>query len=227
MISPTKPRPKPRTSEPVARSEAASPERRRFDWPLAYEAEKLLRERIGSFLERNTFARRLAERMRDETGTDFFEWTDHLVLSPNEEKALRETGFVADPPAETPNGETVYEHPEATLPRVMLRRGQKQSPSALALRPEFAADFMARHNLAGEPEGEPYSRYRRIVVAEENGTQLEAVERRAYRGFVAAPLKPNELGAIVKARELWRTRPRLSSAGLLRRAHFGASAERS
>src|SRR5206468_11143063 len=64
-------------------------------------------------------------------------------------------------------------------------------------------------NLAGGPEGEPYSRYRRIVVAEENGTQLEAVERSAYRGFVAAPLKPGELSAIVKARELWRTRPRL------------------
>ena len=54
-----------------------------------------------------------------------------------------------------------------------------------------------------------YSRYRRIVVAEESGTQLEAVERSAYRGFVAAPLKPGELSAIVKARELWRTRPRL------------------
>jgi hypothetical protein len=46
-------------------------------------------------------------------------------------------------------------------------------------------------------------------VAEENGARLEAVERGAYRGFVASPLKPGELSAIVKARELWRTRPRL------------------
>src|SRR5207245_2543431 len=177
MISETKTRPKRPPSGTAARSEAARPERQSFDWPLAYEAEKLLRERISSFLERNTLARRLAERMRDETGTDFFEWSDHLVLSPNEEKALREAGFVPDPRAETPNGETVYEHPLATLPRVLLRRGQKQTPSVLALRPEFVADFMACQNLAGEPEGEPYSRYRRIVVAEENGTQLEAVER--------------------------------------------------
>ena len=84
-----------------------------------------------------------------------------------------------------------------------------RGPSVIALRPEFVADFMACHNLSGEPEGEPFSRYRRIVVAEENGTQLEAVERRAYRGFVPAPLKPGELRNIVKARELWRTRPRL------------------
>ncbi|PYJ08374.1 MAG: hypothetical protein DME25_01685 [Verrucomicrobia bacterium] len=91
----------------------------------------------------------------------------------------------------------------------MLRRGQKQSPSLLALRPESVADFMASHNLGGEPEGEAYSRYRRILVAVENGTQLEAVERLAYRGFVPAPLKPGELEDIIKARELWRTRPRL------------------
>ena len=59
--------------------------------------KQFLRERIGLFLERNTFARQLADRMRDETGTDFFEWVDHLVLAPSEEKALRDAGFVRDP----------------------------------------------------------------------------------------------------------------------------------
>jgi len=51
-----------------------------------------------------------------------------------------------------------------------------------------------------------------VLVAEENGTRLEAVERRAYRGFVPASLDPGELEAIVKARELWRTRPRIVTA---------------
>jgi hypothetical protein len=46
-------------------------------------------------------------------------------------------------------------------------------------------------------------------VAEENGTQLDAVERRAYLGFVPATLKRSELGNIIKARELWRTRQRV------------------
>ena len=176
-----------------------------FDWPLANEAEQYLRRRIESFLERNTFARWLAERMRGETGTDFFEWIDHLVLTPGEEKPLLAAGFVRDPRAETPHGEAVFDHPRATLPRVLLRRG----PSVIALRPEFVADFMASQSLSGEPEGEPCSRYRRIVVAEESGTRLEAVERRAYRGFLPAPLKPSELRNIFKARERWRTRPRL------------------
>lgn len=192
-----------------------------FDWPLANEAEQLLRERIVLFLERNTYARQLADRMRDETGTDLFEWVDHIVLAPEEQKALHEAGFVPDPQAETPKGETVYEHPRATLPRVILRRGKRECPSLLALRPESVADFMACHNLPGEPEGEPFSRYRRILVAEEDGTQLEAVERRAYLGFVCAPLKRDELANIIKARELWRTRPRLfpSDAQGIRSAH--------
>ena len=42
-----------------------------FDWPLAFDAEKFLRQRMDSFLERNSFARQLAGRMREETGTDF------------------------------------------------------------------------------------------------------------------------------------------------------------
>lgn len=204
MITPRKSRPSARPAPSATTAPNATHAPRSFDWPLAKEAEQFLRRRISSFLSRNRFARQLAKRMRDETGTDFFEWVDHLVLPPGEQRALRAAGFVRDLHAETPKGEPVYECPRATLPRVLLRRGL---PVA-ALRPEFVADFTASHNLSGDPEGEPCSRYRRIVVARENGTQLEAVERCSYRGFVPAPLKANQLSRIVKARELWRTRPR-------------------
>jgi hypothetical protein len=181
-----------------------------FDWPLATDAEALLRRYIDSFLVQNSFARQLADRMRDETGTDFFEWVDHLILSPSEKNALLEAGFVLDQFAETPDGEDVYENPRATLPRVMLRAGEKQNPSIIALRPEFVSDFIAAHNLSSEIEGEPLSRYRRVVVSEENDTRLEAVERHAYCGFVPAPLDFNQLRAIIKTKELWQTRRRLS-----------------
>src|SRR5437899_3307331 len=162
-----------------------------FDWPLANDAEALLRRYITTFLAQNSFARNLADRMRDETGTDFFEWVDHIVVAPSEKSALIEAGFVLDNETETPDGEDVYENPLATLPRVILRPGEKQDPSVIALRPEFVADFIAAQNLAAEIEGEPFSRYRRAVVSEENGARLEAVERHAYRGFVPAPLDFN------------------------------------
>src|SRR2546426_775685 len=80
-----------------------------FDWPLAHKAEDLLRGYMGRFLERNRFARGLAERMSQETGTDFFEWIDHFVLNPADKQALTGCGFVCDAKAETPNGESVYE----------------------------------------------------------------------------------------------------------------------
>ncbi|HEX3626383.1 MAG TPA: hypothetical protein VH280_13265 [Verrucomicrobiae bacterium] len=185
-----------------------------FDWPLAYEGEKFIRARLAEFLANNTFARRLAARMHDETGTDFFEWVDHLVLSPDEETALVKAGFVHDKKAETPDRAAtgrercvVLEHPQATLPRVLLRRG-KTSPSIVAIKPEFVADFIAANHLAAEAEGEPRSRYRRVIVSTEKGAQLEAVERRAYRGFVPAKLKNGELAAILKTSELFVTRPR-------------------
>jgi hypothetical protein len=180
-----------------------------FDWPLANDAEALLRRYIATFLSQNAFAHQLADRMRDDTGTDFFEWVDHIVVAPSEKNALLEAGFALDNESETPDGEDVYENRRATLPRVMLRAGEKQNPSAIALHPEFVADFIAAHNLSSEIEGEPLSRYRRAVVSEENGAQLEAVERHAYRGFVPAPLDFNQLRAIVKAKELWQTRRRL------------------
>ena len=179
-----------------------------FDWPLANEAEALLRKYIDAFLQKNGFARKLAERMQTESATDFFEWVDHLVLAPAEEKALQAVGFTRDATVETPDGEIVLEHARATLPRVLLRAGGKQNPSVIALRPEFVADFIAAQNLSAEIEGEPLSRYRRVLIADENGARLEGVERNAYRGFTSAPLKAGELQAIVKARELWRTRQR-------------------
>ena len=178
-----------------------------FDWPLAYEAENLIRERLDAFLKVNSFAAQLAVRMHDETGTDFFEWVDHLVLSPDDETALVKTGFVHDRTVETPKGEVVLEHPRATLPRVLLKKG-KQNPSLVAIKPEFLADFVAALGLDVEIEGEPRSRYRRAVIADEKSARLEAVERRAYRGFVSAPLKRGEAEAIAKAKELFVTRLR-------------------
>lgn len=185
----------------------SSNEPKQFDWPLAYEAEQLIRQRIERFLENNSFAARLAARMQNETGTDFFEWIDHLVLSPDDETGLRKAGFVNEK-VETLGGEIALHHPRATLPRVLLRSNGKHNPAVIALRPEWIADFLHANNLTATPEGEPFSRYRCVLISSENGTRLEAVERHAYLGYVPARLKNDELKNIVNAKELWRTRKR-------------------
>jgi len=194
-----------RTHKEGPREPAALSGAKQFDWPLAFASETFLRQRIDGFLVRNSFAQELAERMRTETGTDFFEWIDHMTLPIENEKALLDLEFVPDA-VETAHGEIVLHHPRATLPRVLLTR--EHDRPVLALRPEFVADFVAAHSLPGPIEGSPGSRLRRVVVSDENGARLEAVERNAYRGFVPAPFHAVDLKNFVQARELWRTRRR-------------------
>jgi hypothetical protein len=180
-----------------------------FNWPLAYEAEALLSQHINAFLERHATARRLAQRMHAETGTEFFEWTDHLVVSQNHEGALRAVGFVTEA-VDAPVHVTVLAHPHAMLPRVLvsLKASPSPAPLSLAVRPEFLADFMARHGLAGEPVGRPCARYRVLTVSEENGALFQAVERLGYRGFIVSEPRAGFADAVLRVRELWRTRPR-------------------
>lgn len=180
-----------------------------FNWPLAYEAEALLATHINAFLAQNSFAARLAQRMHDETGTEFFEWTDHFVVSPDHEAAFRAAGFAPEA-SDAPVEHLVLAHPHAMLPRVLVSRSAAPSatPHSLAIRPEYLADFMARHGLLGEIDGAPGARYRVITVNEENGTVFRAVERLGYRGFVVTEPKPGFADAVLKVRELWRARKR-------------------
>ena len=180
-----------------------------FNWPLAYEAEALLSAHINAFLARNSFARTLARRMQSETGTEFFEWTDSFVVSRGQEAAFRAAGFQTEQ-VEAPAHIVVLAHPHAMLPRVRVctKSPEAAAPIALLVRPEFLADFMARQGLTGESEGAPGARYRALTVSEENGTTLRACERLGCRGYLRAEPCAGFTDALLKVRELWRTRKR-------------------
>ena len=177
-----------------------------FNWPLCYDAENFLLERIDAFLRENSFARILSERMLNETGTLFLDWVDHLVLPSSDEAKLRETGFVEDPSGENRQNLKALWHPEAMLPRVLLAETNAAYPPAIAIRPEYVADFAGVHGVTNEIEGEPLSRFRKMLAYRENGCELYAIERRGYRGYLPAPV---DLKKFLAARELWHTRRRL------------------
>jgi hypothetical protein len=178
----------------------------KFEWPLCYEAENFILGRINAFTERNSFAREVSRRMRDETGTLLLDWTDHMVLPAFDDKELRAVGFVDDPLGETKDQHAALWHPEAMLPRVLLAPSNVKYPLALAIRPEFVAEFAGVHGIAGEIEGQPFSRFRKLLVSEEKGTQLFAIERRGYRGYLAQGV---DLERYLRAREFCRTRKRV------------------
>ena len=178
-----------------------------FDWPLCYEAENLVLEHIEAFLGRNSFAAKLSARMRVETGTLFIDWVDHFVLPTEAEASLRAAGFTDDPFTErTSRGEGILWHPDAMLPRVLIDRTLRMAnhPPTLAIRAEDISDFMQRHGISAEQEGEPRSRFRRATVSHENNSRFEVVERRGYRGFASEKPHPN----FSQTRELWKNRPR-------------------
>jgi hypothetical protein len=180
-----------------------------FDWPLAYDAETLLRRFIQRFLERNAFARRLSDQMRDRTGTDFYEWVDHFSLSPEHRDALLAAGLLCES-VEAPPAVEVYYHPKAMMPRVLIQSGGSEhgAPLNLAIRTESVIDFIARHNLAQETNGRFGAGLRQVLVSDEASHQFRAVERLAYRGFLLNPRQPGWVESVIAVRELWRTRKR-------------------
>ena len=178
----------------------------RFEWPLCYEAENFILSRIDAFTQQNSFARTLATRMRDETGTLLLDWTDYLLLPSSDETELRATGYTEDPLADAPDAQKQLWHPEAMLPRVLIAPTNAKYPLALGIRPEHVAEFAGVHGITNDIEGAPLSRFRRMLISEENGARFEAIERRAYRGYMPAD---TDLKSYLAARELWQTRRRM------------------
>jgi hypothetical protein len=190
-------------------SQKNSEEPNDFNWPLAYEAEKLLRRYIGSFLDQNEVAKRLAGEMGDRTGTDFYEWVDHFSLNVEHAEELRAVGLVREV-VETPADTESYYHPRAMMPRVLLERScsSRSIPASLAIRTESLADVIAKQNVLTEIQGDFGAGLRKALLSDEANHQFLAVERLGYRGFLTVPPKPEHVEAVIRVRELWRARKR-------------------
>ena len=145
------------TTATLNESPAATEAEKRFEWPLCYDAENFILARIDAFAERNSFARTLATRMRDETGTLILDWTDYLLLPASDEAELRTTGYTEDPLADAPDGQKQLWHPEAMLPRVLIAPTNAKYPLALGIRAEDLTIFAGAHGITNPIEGAPLS----------------------------------------------------------------------
>ena len=125
-----------------------------FDWPLAYEAEAVLRLFIGSFLKCNQFASEVSRRMSVETGTDFYDWVDHLSAGPDAIDELLRVGFVLER-VDAPPGCAVYYHPRAMMARVIVHQegSLDGAPRDLAIRPESIVDFVSSNSISTNISG--------------------------------------------------------------------------
>jgi hypothetical protein len=193
-------------------SQMDSLEQNDFDWPLAYEAEKLLRRFIRLFLEQNEVATRLAGEMQQRTGTDFYEWVDHFTLNSEHAEELRAVGLVHEA-VEVPADTEAYYHPRAMMPRVLLTSDGSSGavPASLAIRTESLSDLLAKQNLGTEIDGAFGAGLRQALISNQANHRFLAVERLGYRGFVVDCPLPDRVEAVLKVRELWKARKRTFS----------------
>ena len=103
----------------------------RFEWPLCYEAENFILERIDAFTQQNSFARILASRMRDETGTLFLIGRITCSFPLRMRRNFAPPVTRDDPLADAPDAQKQLWHPEAMLPRVLIAATNAKYPLAL------------------------------------------------------------------------------------------------
>jgi hypothetical protein len=144
-----------------------------FHWEPQPQAEALVRSIMDEFLGRNRFAADLARRMKDETGTRFYDWIGYIWLLPQDSRVgqLEEVGYVA---SKNPQGIAVYQHPGGMFPKIFVGNYDLLE---IGIKVESVADFLAANALQTAITGEPLSNVRHAHVAKEQGTSLVVKER--------------------------------------------------
>lgn len=177
------------------------------NWPRCPEAADLFLRLFQRYCEENPPVAAIASLLHQQAGVLLKDLVDHwvvpsYVLSTEE---LERVGLI-----ETDvEGEAVWVHPQARLPRV--RRGSRWG---MVISVEDGEHFFSVHRL--EPsavEGETDSAYWQATCVLHNA-DFGVVVRKGYRGFRPGKLSDEEKVALVEARQRLRTRRR-GSGGLL------------
>jgi hypothetical protein len=157
-------------------------------WPRCPEAAQWLSEQLEYFCEQNPIVFSIAERLQSEASVLLFALVDHWILPENADQkaALGKCGFLETQNSE---GDIVWEHPAARLPRVRFKA--KRTTPCLAIGLESIEDFAQAHNLSlFACHGDNDANYRCGHVELTNG-ELMLIERRGYTGFAPANTPEN------------------------------------
>ncbi len=188
-----------------------------YEWKRFPDTEAMLHRWIEDGLLGNRFAADLAHRMTNETGTRFFDWVDHLVVSSPSDLSvqLEQAGYHRDWAVSHGIRSTVFQHSGGLFPRVVVSSNADSEVPEIAIKVDNAADFVRAHDLGVTIEGYALGPYRVARVGGEK-TTLAAVERRAYRGFEPfdgemareGRLAPHSARDALAAHDLWHSRKR-------------------
>ena len=151
-----------------------------FDWQCCPEVARLVAKRVEEAVSEVRFSSCLRQRMKDETGTRFMDWVDHICLPLNDPFAGRveALGYVC-----TEHGleQEVWRHPEAMVPAIRLR---EQATVDVWLKVESVAEFLHVHDVNdGSFEDNPASFVQTAIAASEANSRLAVIERHGTSDF--------------------------------------------
>src|SRR5256885_1183564 len=146
-----------------------------FQWSPQPAAAELVRALVADFVARNGFAADLSRRMKEQTGTRFYDWVEAIFVPASAaiEQKLRAVGY-------EDGGERGFSNPHGMFPRI----GLHASPiTAVHIKVGSVVEFADVWRHAEKIEGEAGAPYRRVLASRENNTELFAAERWGYTGF--------------------------------------------
>lgn len=184
-----------------------------FEWLRHPGAEAYVAKCLDEFISAMPMVQDLAGILLARTGTRLVDWLDHLELADGDlpRGQLVDLGFEPEEvPAEP--GDTVYYHPGAIFPRILLSSGTGTTPGttlAVAIQVEDVSHFLMTNQVAVPIEGTLVSPYRRANVWHRDGRRFLVVERRGHTGFGPTEMRSDYPQRYLYAFEQWATRPRL------------------
>jgi hypothetical protein len=173
-----------------------------FQWTPQPKAAALVRCLVDELLAADPIAADLARRMREETGTRFIDWIDHLVI-PQAHWATSElepAGYVQE---RAQDGTVHFVQPHGMFPPIV-----SGSRLNAGLKVDSVADFAAANRLSltsnEAPLSPPLSPLRRLEISH----GLTVVERHGFRGYIAQPQSAQRCENMLRHLERLRTRRR-------------------
>ncbi len=174
-----------------------------FQWNRQPQAAKFVSSLVDDFLAGCPVATKLAQRMRDETGTRFYDWVGHIALNRRDPR-LRELNAVGYKAQHDLKTMAIFTHEGGIFPTIVVWDGIFE----LALKAESVVDFLAANHLDLPVQGEPLSDVRLAKICDCKDNALMVIERHGNASFNQRDAAPKHSIQRLLHLERFRTRER-------------------